>query len=127
LFAGKDIENRSWRSHCAERVLIHASLDRTRAEYEAALHVMNRISLRHPFPSGRELPALKELPFGGIVGEVTITGTVRYSSSPWFSGPFGLTLKDAKPLPFRPLRGALGFFEVDEAALYADPMQGDLL
>mgnify|MGYP003365171071 CR=1 FL=1 len=33
------------------------------------------------------------------------------SSSQWFCGPYGFVLRHARPLPFRPCRGKLGFFE----------------
>jgi hypothetical protein len=31
--------------------------------------------------------------------------------APWFTGPVGFVLAAPRALPFRPLRGALGFFE----------------
>lgn len=36
------------------------------------------------------------------------------SDSRWFSGPFGFTLADPVALPFVPIKGALGFFEVPD-------------
>ena len=41
---------------------------------------------------------------------------VRKSSSPWFEGPCGLVLANAKPLPFVACRGRLGFIEDSIAA-----------
>ena len=35
-------------------------------------------------------------------------------ASPWFVGPYGFVLTDAKPLPFVPLTGQLGFFAVPQ-------------
>lgn len=56
---------------------------------------------------------LKPDMFGTIIGEVTITGCVEKSDSPWFVGKYGFTLADPvlydKPIPYR---GQLGFFEV---------------
>ena len=53
------------------------------------------------------------LDYGAIIGEVTITGCVKESASPWFVGPYGFVLTDSvlydKPIPYR---GQLGFFEV---------------
>ncbi len=41
------------------------------------------------------------------------------ADSPWYTGEFGFVLADVEPLPFRPLRGALGLFDVDETLLEA--------
>jgi hypothetical protein len=108
LHAGKDIENRNWqprnpalrfRGTC----LVHAGValqpigDELRAWVRAT--------------SGVDLPPSDELPRGGIVGRIDVIDAVRESSSPWFEGPIGLVLAKAKPLPFVPRRGQLGFFE----------------
>jgi hypothetical protein len=47
---------------------------------------------------------------GGIVGEAEIIDVVTDSLSEWFHGPYGLVIGKARPLPFRPCRGMLGFF-----------------
>lgn len=57
-----------------------------------------------PLPAGFER--------GGIVGKANLHDVVKESSSPWFFGPVGFCLGDAKPLPFVPMAGKLGFFEV---------------
>lgn len=62
---------------------------------------------------------------GGIVGEVEIVDCVDESESPWFFGKFGFVLRNAKPLPFRAHKGRLGFFDVDESALCAQPTMAD--
>jgi hypothetical protein len=49
---------------------------------------------------------------GGIVGQAELVGCVTESSSRWFCGPYGFVIRDARPLPFKPCRGALGFFKV---------------
>ena len=49
---------------------------------------------------------------GAIIGEVTITGCVDKSESPWFVGKYGFVLAD--PVLYEhpiPCRGALGFFK----------------
>jgi hypothetical protein len=118
FFAGKGVENRDWPTKVLGRVLIHASKGMTHEEYEDFLDTAHVIRLRHPFPSGVALPAFGELPRGGIVGEAEIVDCVSESDSPWFFGKFGFVLRNAKPLPFRPYKGRLGFFDVDEGALY---------
>lgn len=116
LHAGKDIENRDWNTRFRGTVLIHASKGMTRQEYHDCLATAKSISLDLPFPTDLALPEFEELPRGGIVGQVDIVDCIQESSSPWFFGINGLVLKNPKPLPFRPLKGALGFFEVPEAS-----------
>lgn len=101
----KDIENRSWPTRFRGPVLIHAAKGMTREEYEDARDLAEHL--------GVSLPAPHELERGGIVGEATITGCNDDNLSPWFFGKFGFELAEAKPLPFQPCKGRLGFFEVD--------------
>jgi hypothetical protein len=107
LHAGKDIENRNWqprnpalrfRGTC----LIHAGI--------AVQPIGDELRACVKATSGVNLPRSDELQRGGIVGQVDVIDVVRQSSSPWFQGPCGLVLVNAKPLPFRPCRGMLGFF-----------------
>lgn len=112
LHAGKDIENRAWATRYRGRVLIHAAKGMSRAEFEEGLATAHGISATHPFPEGLALPSPEEIERGGIVGSVEIVDCVNASRSPWFFGPYGFVLRDPQPLPFRPYRGQLGFFEV---------------
>lgn len=114
ITAGKDIENRDWPTRFRGTVLIHASKGMTRDEYEGCLGTCHGISERHPFPSGLAMPAFEELQRGGIVGQAEIVDCVTAHSSPWFFGQYGFVLRNARPLPFRPYKGALGLFEVPE-------------
>lgn len=101
----KDIENRDWRCHRRGRVLIHAGkkVDRdAMQDLRAGRHPVTGEPLRLDLPEAFEA--------GGIVGEATIAGCVEQSSSPWFVGRFGILMRDARPLPFQPCKGALGFF-----------------
>jgi len=108
VHAGKNIENRMWRTTFRGRVLIHASKGMTRAEYDAACWFMGEQGIDHT-----KLPLFDQLPRGGIIGEAEIVDCVRKSNSPWFQGPFGFVLHNVKPLPFRPCKGSLGFFNVE--------------
>lgn len=99
----KDIENRSWRTKYRGQVLIHAGQTMYREDYEWA----HEIAVSH----GVTLPMPDVLQKGGIVGVASITGCVDQSLSPWFFGPKGFTLADAKPMQFVPLKGKLSFFE----------------
>lgn len=105
LNAGKDIENRNWRTSFRGRFLIHASKGMTRMEYEDA-----RMFLVTSIPTLGDLPLFESLQRGGIVGEAEIIGCMIKHPSRWFVGPYGFLLRNPKPLPFRPCRGSLGFF-----------------
>ena len=108
--AGKDIENRSWPTRFRGRFLIHAGKAMTMDEFlDARAFVMDTLE-----SVGKEigLPTYTELRqmCGGIVGEAEIVGCVTDSQSPWFVGQFGFVIRNARPLPFSPCKGALGFF-----------------
>lgn len=134
LHAGKDVENRDWKEwnpglKYRGRFLIHASAGMTKAEYEDCLDTLHTISRSHPFPDGLTLPAFGELERGGIVGMANIVDAIsetdgahsvagiRALNSPWFFGPFGLVIAEAKPLPFVPIKGMLGFFDMPRALM----------
>jgi hypothetical protein len=109
IHAGKDVENRGWRTGSASgwlrrrgRVAIHASKGMTRREYIDAYCMMANTGVACP----REI----DLPRGGIIGSVEIVDVVRESASPWFYGPVGLVLRAPQPCEFTSARGALGFF-----------------
>jgi hypothetical protein len=107
LHAGKDIENRNWqlrnpalrfRGTC----LIHAGI--------ALQPISDELRAWVKRTAGVDLPRSDEFPRGGIIGQVDVIDVVRTSPSPWFEGPCGLVLANAKPLPFRACRGYLGYF-----------------
>lgn len=97
LHDGKDIENRSWKTTFRGQVLIHASSN---------VEVLDRAEVQ-----------TRAMPLGGIVGVMEIVDCVTDWHSDWFCGPFGFVIRNARPLPFVPCRGKLGFFRVDEAVL----------
>lgn len=107
---GKDIENRDWPTRFRGEVCVHASKGMTRGDYEDCLATVHGVSETRPFPSGVVFPAFDDLQRGGIIGVVEIVGCVERSSSPWFFGRYGFELCNARPVPFIPVRGALGFF-----------------
>ncbi len=120
----KDIENRSWRRDRRGPILIHAGqvLERDAAEALWAGH--------HPVTGRRcAINAPRNFPLGGIVGEAEIMDCVTRHESPWFVGPHGFVLAKARPLPFQPCRGALGFFApaLPTPAAAPSDTQGSLL
>ena len=120
--AGKDIENRSWPTKVRGRILIHAAQKMTDEDFDGCMDLLDEIQPTNLAGSGtsarlgRRASALHSTDArrGGIIGEVEIVDCVDRSASPWFFGPFGFVLRNARPLPFRPLKGRLGFFEVEE-------------
>jgi len=104
----KDIENRQWLTHYRGALLVHAAKGMTRDEYAFGFVLAEE--------NGIELPAFEELELGGIVGRVDVVDCVNRDPSPWFFGDYGFVLKNAKPLPFHPCKGKLGFFQVEGVA-----------
>lgn len=127
IFAGKDIENRSWSCYSANRrfrgrCAIHASAGMTRYEYTEAAEFMASLGITCPPPA--------DLVRGAIIGTVDVIGSVtrvsRQTSSKWFVGSFGLVLREPEPLaePI-PVSGQLSFFEwkPTEGGAVAEPMK----
>ncbi len=113
----KDVENRVWPTAFRGELLIHASksID-PHAEVALCLN-------EHPVTGAPDcLP--KDIynafrngsrggtAYGGIIAIVEIVDCVTASSSPWFTGPYGFVVRNARVLPFTPLRGQQRFFNV---------------
>ena len=118
LLAGKDIENRTWEARVRGPILIHAAKGMTKREYREAMDFARAIN---PWGINNLLDERiinfdslhpDNLPRGGIIGSVNLVDCVQRSDSPWFQGPYGFALRDPRRLPFVPLRGRLGFFDV---------------
>lgn len=94
--AHKDVENREWpwprKRRLPHRILVHTSKTMTGLEYDSGAQCIFQVS-------SIEVPAKDELPLGGIVGAVTVTGCVTHSESMWFGGAFGWTLEHPVALP----------------------------
>lgn len=123
----KDIENRSWRSNYRGECFIHAPQAFDSGGYKW---------VRRRFPKIK-MPQPSEFERGGIIGKVEIVDCVSRSSSPWFAGPFGYVVAAARPVPFVPARGRLGFFNLPDPVrillrvepdtlLVNDPRTGDV-
>jgi hypothetical protein len=108
----KDIENRTWNTRFRGTFLIHASMT-----YDP------HVTPQHFETWGIALPSSGTFQRGGIVGIATLTDVVKQSDSPWFFGPYGFLLKDARPLLFTPLRGQRYFFEVPQEIIDALVLQ----
>jgi len=97
----KDIENRSRRTHYRGQILIHASLSEDLLFDDGLAKLSSRAGVE--FPSSFKT--------GGIVGVAEILGCERRHASDWKDpSNWGWVLANARPLPFKPCKGALGFF-----------------
>lgn len=108
----KPIENRSWPTRFRGPVFIHAGKQHESDEIEGVLrriaHETGR-EWKHLYPHYRE-----HAQRGGIVGVASLIDCVTEHESPWFYGPYGFVLANARPMPLIPIRGQLGFFEVPD-------------
>ncbi len=112
LNAGKDIENRSWRTLYRGPICIHASLYKPNAQDKLAFTetLVRAIPDFKVFAKGIQSKEFK----GGIIGTAEIVDCVDHSDSPWFTGPYGFVLANVQPVPFIPVKGAQGMFKWKE-------------
>lgn len=97
----KDVENRSWQTHKRGLVLIHASMSHE--------FLNSEVAEKCEALAGRRIPTGYDI--GGIVGVAEIVDCVRKHPSKWKErGSWGWVLANARPLPFRECKGAVGFF-----------------
>jgi hypothetical protein len=101
----KDIENRCWQTSYRGLFLIHAAKawgPDERDDLEFAKELATEAGLVIPWPAKFEC--------GAIVGVATIVDCVAASPSPWFGGPFGFVVKEARAIEPVTCRGMLNFF-----------------
>lgn len=108
VHGGKDIENRQWPTRYRGPLLIHAAKGMTRDELDDWKDFIAERNLDGPWRDGKTVGDLQR---GGIVGACDLVDCITQSDSPWFVGRFGFVLRNVRPLPFMPCRGALGFFK----------------
>lgn len=102
----KDVENRTWVTKYRGPLLIHASL---KYDSDAAAFASEITDV--------PIPDKNHLVFGAVIGVCDLWEATREEApncSPWYVGPAGLWLKDARPLE-RPFycRGRLSIFEIN--------------
>ena len=113
----KRIENRKWATRYRGPILVHASLRWDRVNFP----LYGPHSDQFHFPQIVDEATRLSMPrlvsdylTGGIVGMFTITDCVSQSNDPWFFGPKGFVVKDARPLPFVRFPGKLNLFPVPD-------------
>jgi hypothetical protein len=110
VYAGKDIENRSWITHTRGTVAIHASKTMSRPFYEEARAEIKKLAPR------AKMPAYEAMPRSAIIGLVDVVGCEPKTKSRWHDrGQYGFILANPRPLrrPI-PCDGWLNFWEVPE-------------
>jgi hypothetical protein len=117
VFAGKDIENRKWRTHYRGPLAIHASgkLDRD-----------HLCQLQRVVRGGKQLPIIDWINKGRhqygldpedepvcshIVAIAMIVDCIGRSSSPWFQGKWGWLIQGVVPIEPIPWTGALSIWD----------------
>lgn len=112
----KPVENRDWPTRFRGRVLIHAGKAMPMPDY-----MLGRMAWHECGGSQIEMPPPGDMQLGGLVGVAEIVDCVEAHGSPYFTGPYGFVLTNARPLPFVPYQGMLGFFNVPAEAVAAVP------
>lgn len=123
IHGGKDIENRRWNTKLRGEFLIHAAKGMTKLDYHEAQRLTEELQ---GYQFAHDMPLPEQLERGGIVGSVEIFDVVApvvrkgQTSIPeglsqplhaWhFPEQFGFRLRNVRPLPFLPCKGALGFW-----------------
>ncbi len=108
----KNIENRDWRRTNRDlrfrgTTMIHAGL---REEVDAIPVMLEMIAAQGGDRDDALARYRRERRMGGIVGVMDVVAVVQDHPSVWFTGPYGLVIRNARPVDFQPCRGALGFF-----------------
>jgi hypothetical protein len=103
LYAGKDIENRSWTNrHVIDTIAIHAGYG---------------VDPLEELPRGVKIPSNEDLVRGAIIGVVDVVDVVDRHRSKWFSGPLGWVLRNPRRLK-KPIfcKGSLGLWHLPQEA-----------
>ena len=114
ILAGiKPVENRSWPTPVRGRVLIHTGKKFDNHAFFDLLNNWHAYGLPSTVDDLLRRKTAKGFSLGGIVGKAKLVDVLENSKSHWFSGKYGLVLRDAKPLPFIPCKGQLGIYYPD--------------
>lgn len=98
-----DIYNTTWSTEFRGRFLIHAGKQDNFFRFfpGAFIHQLNnKTGLELDIHT--DLKELQKAPREGIVGIADLTDCTRSHSSPYFEGPYGLVITNARPVHFKP-------------------------
>jgi hypothetical protein len=115
LNAGCRVINRGWPTDVRGPVLLHAS--KTLCDNREWAEAIDLLLSAHPFPRSVYIPLPADMPRGGIVGQAELVNCVTAPPAGdrgWFVGPYGFVLRNVRPLPFRPWRGDIGFWDAPD-------------
>lgn len=105
IFAGKDVENRSWSPNYRGALLIHAG-----AAYETEADATVRSITGRKVPDG--------LLHGAIIGEVELVDVIKGAKSPWAqSGKYHWVLKNPRAIEPAHCKGKLGLWTIEHREL----------
>ena len=99
--AGKDIENRDWKTNYRGRFYIHASKTVDAGSWADVKQILDKDF------GGQQ----GHLPTGAIVGSAELVDCVESHPSKWFFGRYGFVLANVRVYERTyPCKGSLGFF-----------------
>ncbi len=110
LHAGKDIENRTWKTKIRGTVAVHASQTMSRRFYESAREQIKQVAPR------AKLPPYDAMVRGAIIGLVDVIGCEQHTKSKWHEPRhYGFILANARALrtPI-PCSGRLNFWQMPD-------------
>jgi len=115
----KDVENRTWQPKgikAGDRLAIVAS--KKWHEYYCSGGVVYWKGISNILRQNNRDPnrVIRPIDFmlGGLIGTVLFNGVTKTSNSKWaIEGQCHWLLSDPQPLPFRPVKGQLGLYQID--------------
>jgi hypothetical protein len=115
--AGKDIENRSWKSDYRGPLLIHVSKDYTLSEYRACERI-----------AGVLLPPRTQLHLGQVIGVVDLVDYQLDSNSRWaMPKQWHWQLENPRPIKRFYWKGQLGLFDIPGSEIDRDASKNPIL
>ena len=111
----KDVENRIWATRYNGPVLIHAGAREIKDDIDGVMRLVAEGTGETVEKIERDYR--RDADFGAVVGVAHLVACVQRFDSPWFNGPYGFVLRDARRVGPVPFKGQLGFFDVPHAIL----------
>jgi len=118
-FAGKDVENRTWRTHYRGPLAIHAGAESKAEDLDRLVRGLSGKSkrpLRHWIRQGQRRAGIlgeqEEMLPSHILAIAMLTNCVERSSSPWYQrDSYGFLVTGVVPIEPIPMTGALGLWD----------------